>query len=649
MIRFEVLERDGLARLATFDTPHGRIRTPTLLPVVHPDPARQPIRPTDLRARFGLPAVITSAYITWRTPPLRQVAEASGIHGLLGFDGPIMTDSGAFQQHAYGSVEVGPSEILDFQAAIGSDIATVLDVFTEPETPREAAEHALATTLERARAARASRSGLLAVPVQGGAFDDLRARSAREASAIGDVLALGGVVPLLEQYRFAELARALVAARAALSSAVPLHLFGAGHPMSFAFAALLGVDLVDSSAYQKFARRGRLLFPDGTRELAEIREPICRCALCAERPLPEVAGLPAAERERHLAAHNLLVSAEEMATVRQAIHDGTLWELAERRATAHPALRVGLDLLASHPEIFLPTEPEARRAFRDTGPWSQNRPAVVRWRRRIAQWRGHRPAGRVVPRVALTPEYLGRIPAYDRSERPVLWEAPSPLGPVPLELADVYPVGPYLGPAEFAARARSRSPSRVSEELAALGDPELDLDRDWASAWDERQMRSLLEWFYGPEAAASGAEGARAERSRRTGRLRRIVGPEGPLFVVGSDAVARPTFRGAARLRAHRPGLAGRIVVADDAVPFVREGRSVFARFVTEADPELVPDASAILVDSHDDLLGVGRLLLAPHEMATATRGVAVWVTSHARSREEPLEDDAEPMPDDPA
>jgi predicted RNA-binding protein (TIGR00451 family) len=223
------------------------------------------------------------------------------------------------------------------------------------------------------------------------------------------------------------------------------------------------------------------------------------------------------------------------------------------------------------------------------------------------------------------------------------------LGPVPLELADVYPVGPYLGPAEFAARARSRSPSRVSEELAALGDPELDLDRDWASAWDERQMRSLLEWFYGPEAAASGAEGARAERSRRTGRLRRIVGPEGPLFVVGSDAVARPTFRGAARLRAHRPGLAGRIVVADDAVPFVREGRSVFARFVTEADPELVPDASAILVDSHDDLLGVGRLLLAPHEMATATRGVAVWVTSHARSREEPLEDDAEPMPDDPA
>ncbi len=197
---FEVLERDGLARRGRLETPHGPIETPALLPVVHPDPSRQPVPPAEMRTRLGVRAVIASAYITWRTPPLREVAERQGIHGLLQFDGPIMTDSGAFQQHAYGSVEVGPEEILAFQNTIGSDIATVLDRFTEPESDHEEAEAALTLTQERATAARSQREGLLAVPVQGGSHADLRARSAAGASAVADVLAVGGVVPLFEQY-----------------------------------------------------------------------------------------------------------------------------------------------------------------------------------------------------------------------------------------------------------------------------------------------------------------------------------------------------------------------------------------------------------------------------------------------------------------
>ncbi len=379
MTDFEVLERDGLARLGRLVTPHGPIETPALLPVVHPDPTRQPVAPEEMRRRFGLGAVITSSYITWRTPPLRAVAEGEGIHRLIGFSGPVMTDSGAFQQHAYGSVEVGPEEILGFQEAIGSDIATVLDVFTEPDTPYDLAAAALDTTIERSRSARAARTGLLAVPVQGGAHPELRARSAHAASEVGDVLAVGGVVPLLEQYRFVELVRALVAARPELTPGAAVHLFGAGHPMTFAFAALFGVDLVDSSAYQKFARRGRLLLPEGTVALEDVSEPFCRCELCAERPITKVADLPAAEREAWLALHNLLTSAQEMAQVRQAIHQGTLWELAERRAVAHPALRAGLEEAKRHPEVFLPTEPESRAAFREIDRTSRDRPAVVRF------------------------------------------------------------------------------------------------------------------------------------------------------------------------------------------------------------------------------------------------------------------------------
>lgn len=630
---FEVLDRDGLARLGRFTTPHGVIETPALLPVVHPDPTRQPVAPEEMRARLGIRAVITSAYITWRTPPLRSVAETQGIHRLLRFDGPVMTDSGAFQQHAYGSVEVTSGEILAFQDRIGSDIATVLDVFTEPEDTYEATLAGLELTAERARESRASRAGLLAVPVQGGSHPDLRAESARRASEVGDVLAVGGVVPLMEQYRFPELVRALVATRPNLSPAGAVHLFGTGHPMVFALAALFGVDLFDSSAYHKFARRGSLMFPEGTVALDEVREDSCRCFLCAELPLPEVARLPAEEREKRVAYHNLLVSVEEIGRVRQAIHDGTLWELAERRTTAHPALRAGLREATAHPDIFLPSEPESRRAFREVIAESTLRPSAVRFRHSVEVYRVGKIGGRLVPRFPLRPEYLRYLPASDRSDRPLEWECATPFGPVPVELLDLYPVGPYLGVEEFTSRPRHRSPSRFASDVAGLAGPDVDLDRDWTSAWDDRQIVRLFEWRYGGAAAHGYAKGLLAERSRRTGRLRAAVRDGQPELVIGTDGVPRPTFRGAGRLFTHLAPGRERVVVHEDAVPFVREGRSLFSTFVVQADPALVPGASAMLVDPEDALLAVGRLLLASSEMGRLRRGVAVRVTAHSRSR----------------
>ena len=477
MVDLEVLDRDGLGRRARFSTPHGTIETPALLPVVHPDPARQPVPPSEMRERLGVRAVITSSYITWRTPPLRATATERGIHGLLAFNGPIMTDSGAFQQHAYGSVEVGPEEILDFQGAIGSDIATVLDLFTEPDVDFAGAESALTTTMERARAARARRDGLLAVPVQGGAHPSLRARAAEQASALADVLA---------------------AARPRLAPGAALHLFGTGHPMTFAFAALWGVDLFDSSAYHKFARRGSLLFPEGTIAIDDLREEICRCFLCAEVPLTEVARLPLAERERRIAFHNLATSVEEIGRVRQAIRDGTLWELAERRAVAHPALRAGLEAARRHSEVFLPTEPASRRAFREIGSESRERPAVARFRQRVGEYVRDLALPQRIRRVPLRPEYLGRIPTQDSSGTPLAWSCDTPLGFYPLELTELYPVGPYLGIAEFESRAEHRAPTAVSEELAALPGLEIDRDRDWTAEWTDRQVQGLLRWEYGP-------------------------------------------------------------------------------------------------------------------------------------------------------
>lgn len=643
MSDFELIERDGLARLGRLTTPHGRLETPMLLPVVHPDPTRQPIAPAEMRRRFGLSAVITSSYIAWRTPELRARAEAEGIHGLLAFDGPVMTDSGAFQQHAYGHVEVTPDEILGFQRRIGSDIPTVLDVFVEPEADHATAEAGVRTTTERARAARPLTRGLLAVPVQGGLHGDLRYRSAVEASETGDVLAVGGVVPLLEQYRFAALAQVLLAARPGLAPDKLVHLFGTGHPAAFAFAALFGVDLFDSSSYHKFARRGNLMFPEGTIGIDSVREPFCGCRLCGEVPLPEVATRPPEEQERRIAEHNLFMCAVELARVRQAIRDGTLWELAERRATAHPGLLAGLRAAVRGARVFLPTEPESRRSFRVVGATSGLRPAVIRFLARVARWKEGKGPFRPLSWRPLVPSVLRALPDRDAGGRPLFFEVPGPLGGIPLELTEVYPSGCYLGLDEFT----EERPERLAPDLS---DVELPEEYDRTDAWTQRQVAALFEWLYGDEGARLAQGPFGTERSRRTGRLRSLAHGGRRTFLFDPDGLPRPTFAGGALLHAALPAPRARIRVASDAAPFVAEGRSLFSRFVLGGDSSLVPGSSTLLVDEEDRLLAVGRLVLAPVEMGRMARGVAVRVTAHARApqpRFEP-ESEAPDRPDEP-
>lgn len=646
MGEFELLERDGFGRLGRLATPHGPIHTPALLPVVHPDPARQPVSPNDMRSRFGLSAVITSAYIAWRTPALASVAEERGIHGLIDFDGPVMTDSGAFQQHAYGHVEVTADQILGFQRRVGSDIATVLDIFVEPGASLPEATEGVRITTERARIARELHAGLLAVPVQGGRYPELRHQAAAEASELGDVLAVGGVVPMMEQYRFADLARVLLAARPALGPERVVHLFGTGHPMTFAFAALFGVDLFDSSAYHKFARRGSLLFPVGTIPIDRLRESTCRCFLCAEHSLMEVARLPGPERERRIAEHNLLMCAQEVSEVRQAIRDGTLWELAERRATAHPALLAGLRTAIRGAPVFVTTEPESRPSFRVVGSTSGLRPVVLRFLARLQRWRDGKGEFRIHPRVRLTPRGLARTPTATVDGVPLRWDCVTPIGTVPLELTELYPVGCYLSPEEFDEGPLVLPALPEGEPLPPIEGVTWDSVTDWSSAWTTRHVDSILEWRYGRGGAgALGALGLVGERSPRTGRLRGIHHSGRIAFTIGNDGIPRPTWYGAKLAHPVLPFPAERIVVAPDAIEFVEGGRSLFSRFVRGGDSSLVPGASALLVDPEDRLLAVGRLLLAPPEMGRIPRGVAVRVTAHARAPAPSVEEPDGPIP----
>ena len=106
------------------------METPALLPVVNPK--IRTVEPRELYDRFGFRALITNSYIIRNTPKLKEEAQEKGLHELLDFPGVIMTDSGTFQSHMYGEVEVTNEEIVEFQKSIGTDIGTVLDIFTEP-------------------------------------------------------------------------------------------------------------------------------------------------------------------------------------------------------------------------------------------------------------------------------------------------------------------------------------------------------------------------------------------------------------------------------------------------------------------------------------------------------------------------------------
>src|SRR5467141_2651050 len=352
---FEVRERDGLARIGVLETAHGRVPTPTLAPVVNPN--RPIIRPADLATRFGAEILITNAYILGKSPQRDEILR-QGVHGFLGFPRAIMTDSGAFQSHVYGDIDVTNREVVEFQRRIGVDLGTMLDVFSEPGEDHDRAAADVDETIRRAKEADSLREEMALVgAVQGGLHPDLRERCAREVSALGvSVCAIGGVVPLLEAYRFPDLVRVIIASKKGLDPSKPVHLFGAGHPLVFPLAALLGCDLFDSASYAKYARDGRMLFADGTRHAAELRESGCPCPVCTDHPMNEIA-----KDETLLAEHNLHICFGAIREVRRAIAQGDLWELVERRARAHPTLLVALRELRHHNEFLEEFEPIARR------------------------------------------------------------------------------------------------------------------------------------------------------------------------------------------------------------------------------------------------------------------------------------------------
>ena len=122
-----------------------------------------------------------------------------------------------------------------------------------------------------------------------------------------DVHPIGGVVPLMENYRYKTLAEVIISARKGLVPGRPVHLFGAGHPMVFPLAAALGCDMFDSASYAKYASTKRMMFDSGTRHLEDLEYLPCSCPVCSDTTPKELLGMEDKERTRQLSLHNLHV------------------------------------------------------------------------------------------------------------------------------------------------------------------------------------------------------------------------------------------------------------------------------------------------------------------------------------------------------
>lgn len=425
---FEVRAQDAAGRVGELSVPRAdaTVETPALMPVVNPNVITlEPKQIGDLGAQL----LITNAYIISTTEGLRERARDQGLHELLGFDGPIVTDSGSFQLAEYGDIDTTTEEILQFQREIGADIGTPVDIPTPPDADRDRAVDDLAKTQSRLETATTVETGEMLVngPIQGSTYQDLRRDAADQASALDlDVFPVGAMVPLLESYRYDAVVELVAAAKSGLGPAAPVHLFGAGHPMVFALAAAIGCDLFDSAAYALYARDDRYLTVRGTAHLSDLQTFPCACPICTNNDPADIKALDDSSREKRLAEHNLRVSLSEIRRIRQAIREGSLLELVATRAAAHPSLVDGHRMLLEQSALLDRRDPASKTTFFYTGPESANRPEVRRHHERLSHLD-------VDGEVLLTE-------GADQEGYDHCWSVTPPFGPHPRALSITYPL-----------------------------------------------------------------------------------------------------------------------------------------------------------------------------------------------------------------
>jgi queuine tRNA-ribosyltransferase len=307
-MRFDLLATSGTARLGRLMLAHGIVETPVFMPVGTYGTVKA-MAPRELE-EVGAQIVLGNTFHLWLRPGTEVIAAHGGLHRFMGWQRPILTDSGGFQVFSLGALRkvaedgvtfaspvngdrmlLTPEVSMRIQRALDSDIVMVFDECTPHPATRDETAQSMALSLRWARRSRAefdaggNRNALFGI-VQGGMHADLRDESLAGLAAIGfDGYAIGGLSvgePKDEMMRMIE----HVSPR--LPPDRPRYLMGVGTPEDIVAAVAAGIDMFDCVLPTRNARNGWLYTRRGDVKIRNARyrtdtgplDPTCACYTC---------------------------------------------------------------------------------------------------------------------------------------------------------------------------------------------------------------------------------------------------------------------------------------------------------------------------------------------------------------------------------
>jgi len=392
---FEIKKNDLAGRIGILYTKHGKVETPTFVPVIHP--VKQTIPSKKIR-EIGFDLVITNAYITRK----HFGEEAGRIHDIINYDGAVMTDSGGYQVLEYGKVDITPKDIASFERNLETDIAIPLDKPTSYGLGKAKAKSFVEQTLRVSKETleeSKETDPMWVGPIQGSEHFDLVKKSTRALVKYGfKMLALGSPVELMESYEYEILAKMIITAKKQMPSSIPLHLFGAGHPLTIPLAVALGCDTFDSASYILYAKDDRYITEDRTLRLDKITYFSCNCEICSKYTPKEILELDKKDRIDIIGLHNLLTIKSEVDRVKQAILEGRLWEYVLKKAHSHPKLYEIIQVFTKNHDFFINTTPRFKeKAVFLFSKEDQFRPEIISYHRAVRRFRTKRDILMILP------------------------------------------------------------------------------------------------------------------------------------------------------------------------------------------------------------------------------------------------------------
>jgi 7-cyano-7-deazaguanine tRNA-ribosyltransferase len=475
-LSFEVKHSDLAGRIGKLETAHGILETPAFIPVVHP--VRQTISPQFLK-KLGFNGLITNAYTTLKY--YGDDARAKGIHDILNYDGVIMTDSGGYQILEYGTIDAEPRVISQFENDIGSDISVPLDKPTGYGLEYEKAKEYVEQTISNAKNIlevegknvgrknnKQNGSTIWVGPVQGAEHLDLVRYCANVLDKMGfEVLAIGSPVQIMETYEFSVLAQMIATVKRTVRTK-PIHLFGAGHPLTIPLAVSLGCDIFDSASYMLYAKDERYMHANGTVKLENLSYLSCQCPVCCSHTIKELRQMIKDDRIEEIAKHNLYVLRAEVNAVKQAIVDGRLWEYVMLKARSHPKLMKAMDLFRDFEFLEDGTPLFKEKALFLYDPIDQYRPEALRFRRIASMFRSIVKKDLVLyPTVELQPFYSTRdfVDLVKKFPEAQICAYNQFLGVIPVEICDIFPASHHVSSADTATRHQAKDYPSFLESL----------------------------------------------------------------------------------------------------------------------------------------------------------------------------------------